>query len=353
MAVPDLLRRLLETPGPSGAEEAPAAVWRGAAAAFADVTTDAMGSSVARIGGTAGGPLLALFGHIDEIGLTVTHADDSGYLSFRIIGGGVPAQALFAQRVEILAADRRVPGVIAARRDPQRGEEKKAVETKDLHIDVGARTRDEALALVRVGDPGVVVADPVELANGLLAARALDNRLGAYVALEAVRRLAGEGGAPGDVAAVATVEEEVGDLLGARTSAYALEPAVALAIDVTSATDVPGGEPENQGEQRLGGGASILRGPGIHRRVFELLRECAEVEGIPYTVEVSMGKSFTDQEGVNVSRAGVPSGVVSMATRYLHTPVEVVELGDVEACVRLVVAFARRLERGVDLRREI
>ena len=343
MPVPHLLRRLLDTPAPSGYEAPAAAVWREAAGAFADVSEDAMGNSYARVGGSGGAPLLALLGHVDEIGLTVTHADENGFIRFRAIGGGVPAEALLAQRVALITHAGPVPGVIAARRDPRRAEEKKAVDIKDLHIDVGARDREEASRLVRTGDPAVIAAPPVELANDRLAARALDNRLGAYVVLEVVRRLAEGESPPGDVVAIATVQEEVGDLLGARTATYALEPGVALIVDVTPATDVPGGDAEDAGEQRLGGGASILRGPGVHTRVYELLARAGDEDGIPYTVEVSTGKSWTDQDAVYVSRAGVPSGVVSVATRYLHMPAEVLDLGDVEACVRLVEAFARRL----------
>jgi putative aminopeptidase FrvX len=145
------------------------------------------------------------------------------------------------------------------------------------------------------------------------------------------------------VVAVATVQEEVGDFLGARTATYRLEPAVALAIDVTPATDVPGGDADESGEQELGGGPSILRGPGVHPRIYDLLVAAAEAEGIAHAVEVSTGRSHTDQDAVYVSRAGVPSGVVSVPTRYVHTPVEVLDLADVEACVRLVEAFARRL----------
>jgi putative aminopeptidase FrvX len=344
VAVPELLRRLLETPSPSGYEAPAAAVWRAAAGAFAEVSEDAMGNSYARVGGAGRAPLLALFGHVDEVGLTVTHVDEHGFVRFRPIGGGVLAQSLVAQRVAVITRDGSVPGVIAARRDPARVEEKKAVEIKDLHIDLGARNRDEARRLVRTGDPAVVAAVPVELANGRLAARALDNRLGAYVVLEALRRLAESGEPPpGDVVAVATVQEEVGDLLGARVAAYSLEPGVALAVDVTVATDVPGGDADAAGEQKLGGGPSILRGPGIHARVHDRLAATADEEGIAYTVEVSTGRSMTDQDGVYVSRAGVPSGVVSVATRYVHTPVELLDLADVEGGVRLVEAFARRL----------
>lgn len=350
VAVPELLRKLLEAPGPSGSESAPVAVWREAASAFAQVTGDAMGNSVARVPGTEGGPLLAIFGHVDEIALAVTHADDAGYLFFRSVGGW-NAQTLVGQRVQILTRDGPVAGVIAPKRDPQKAEEKKRFEIEDLHIDIGARSGDEARGAVRAGDMAVVAGSPVELRNGRLASRAIDNRFGAYVALEVARRVSEAGGSPGDVAAVATVEEEVGDFRGARTAAFALEPAVAIAVDVTHATDVPGGDPKEWGEQKLGGGASILRGPNVAPRLFDLLVETAEADGIPYTVEVSTGKSHTDADAVYVSRTGVPTGVVSTALRYMHTPVEVCDLEDVEGCVRLLVAFAARLKPGTDFAR--
>lgn len=350
VAVPDLLRRLLEAPGPPGSESAPVAVWREAASAFGEVTGDAMGNSVARVRGRDGGPLLALFGHVDEIALVATHAGDAGYLFFRTVGGWNP-QTLVGQRVEILTREGPVAGVIAAKRDPQKLEEKRRFEIDDLHIDIGARDGGEARSVVRTGDMAVVAASPVELRNGRLASRAIDNRFGAYVALEVARRVAEGGGSPGDVAAVATVEEEVGDFRGARTAAFALEPAVAIAVDVTHATDVPGGDAKEWGEQKLGGGASILRGPNVAPRLFDLLVETAEAEGIPYTVEVSAGKSHTDADAVYVSRTGVPTGVVSTALRYMHTPVEVCDLEDVEACVRLLVAFAGRLRPGTDFAR--
>ena len=341
MALPELLQRLLTAPGPSGAEQAPAAVWRDAAAAFAEVGEDAVGNVLARVPGSAGRrPTRALFAHLDEIGLVVTHAADDGTLAVRAVGGGVSPQVLLGQRVELLArGGARVPGVVAARADPQRTKDGKAVEWRDLHVDVGAGGRAAALELVSVGDVGVVAVEPLELAGGRIASRALDDRVGAYVALESLRRVAEAGGAHGDVVAVATVSEEVGDYPGARAAAWSVEPDVAIAVDVTQATDVPGGDPTEQGEQRLGGGASLVRGPGIAPDVFEALRAAAEREGVPYTVEVATGRSWTDADAVAVSRAGIPVGVVSIVTRYLHTPVELVELADVEACVRVLVAF--------------
>ena len=348
MAIPDLLRKLLETPGPTGSEAAAARVWREAAGEFAEVTGDAVGNSMARVSGTADGLRLALFGHLDEIGVTVTHADDKGNLAFRGLGGWNP-QVLLGQRVEILTRDGRVPGVIAAKRVPrQKRDEKKPVEIEDLHIDIGALDADDVWSAVRRGDPAVLAAGPVELRHGRIASRALDNRLGAYIVLESARRVAEAGGAPGDVVAVASVAEEAGDFMGARAASFALEPAVAIAVDVTWASDVPGGDPKEYGEQRLGDGAAIMRGPGASPRLHDLLLETAEAEGIMHCVEVSTGRSHTDADAVVVSRSGVPTGVISIPLRHMHTPGEICDLADVEACVALIAAFAQRLGPDTD-----
>jgi endoglucanase len=346
MSIPATLEQLLSAPGPSGQESPAAQAWRDAARAFGEVSSDVLGSSRVLVPGTGGGPLLAIVGHIDEIALVVTHAGDDGLLAVRPIGGFDP-NVLLGQRLEILTKDGRLPAVVGARKQKRRrGEERKAAEFDDLFLDVGARNGEEARTLVRVGDAALVAGGPLELRNGRVAARALDNRLGCYVALEAARRIAAEGGAPGDVVGLAVVQEEVGDFAGARTSAYDLRPAVAIAVDVTHATDVRGGDPEDEGDHRLGTGAAIMRGPSIHPQIFELLHEAAEAEGIPFSIEISRGHTNTDADAVYLSRVGVATGLVSIPLRYMHTPVEVVDLADVEAVVRLLVAFARRLEPG-------
>ena len=352
MAVPDLLRRLLTAPGPSGYETPATAVWREAASEFAEVTGDPLGSSVARVAGTGGGPLLALLGHIDEIGLLVTHVDEHGFVFFMPVGGTRP-DVVLGQRIELLTRNGSVPGVVGRkwRKRLRAGETPPAVELDDLHVDIGARTREEALGLLQIGDVAVISAEPVELAGGRIASRSLDNRLGAYVALEAARSVAEEGGARGDVAAVAAVQEEVGDYGGARTTVFALDPQVALAIDVTGATDVPEGDPKLDGEARLGAGPIINRGSTVSPKVFDLLVTAAEDEGIAYTVNVSAGETHTDMDAAYASRAGVATGLISLAIRHLHTPGEVVSLNDVEEAIRLVAAFARRLEPGLDFTR--
>src|SRR5436309_2875482 len=207
MPAPELLLALLRARGPSGRREDEAArVWRETAAGFAEVSTDSLGSSFARVG-SGSGPLLAIVGHVDEIGLAVTHVDDAGFVFFRRIGGW-SGEVLVGQRVEILTRGGVVPAVAAPKeREPiARGEEPKRTTMEDLYLDVGARSREETLALVRPGDCAVAVGEPLELPGGRLVSRALDDRVGAYVALEVARRVA-ETAEPADVAAVAAVGE--------------------------------------------------------------------------------------------------------------------------------------------------
>jgi putative aminopeptidase FrvX len=349
MAAPDLLLALLNASGPSGHEEEPARIWREAASQFAEVTSDTMGSSFARVRAGEGAPTLALVGHIDEIGVAVTNIEESGLLSFTTIGGISP-EMLMGQRFEVLTRDGRIPAAISRKRiQPEQVRDRPRPELGDLHMDIGAKDREEAESLVRVGDPGVWVGPPVELPNGRLLSKALDNRLGAYIALESARRVAelreaGSFNAAVDVVAVAAVQEEIG-LYGARTAAYGLDPQVAIAIDVTPATDYPGGDARRAGKIELGMGAMIARGPTLNKHVTDLLGEAAEAEDIPHAWEVYARTTSTDADEIHFTRAGIPTGLLSIPTRYLHSPNEICALEDVESNIRLIVAFAKRLAR--------
>jgi endoglucanase len=287
-------------------------------------------------------------GHIDEIAVVVTHLGDDGLAAVRPGSGWDPA-VMAGQRVDVLARDGAVPGVVAVKQQKRkRGEGRKPVERDDLFLDVGAKDGDELRRLIRPGDNVVWHGAPLALQGNRVASRAFDNRMGCYVALESARRIAEDGGAPGDVIAVAAVQEEVGDFAGSRTVAFSTEPDLAVAIDVTHTTDVRGADPEEEGKVVLGGGPTISRGPSIHEDVFELLYETAEAEGIPLVVEVSpTGSTSTDADAIYLSRAGVPTGVVSVPLRYMHSPIEMLDLDDLERAVQLVVAFARRLEPGM------
>lgn len=345
MSSPDLLTRLLTAPGTPGHEEAPAAVWREAAEEFADeVTVDAVGNSVARVNGNSEHPLLAVVGHIDEIGLLVSHINDKGFLHIVQTGGWDP-QILVGQRVEVLTGSGPVLGVVG--RKPvhvlEGDERKKAVELKGLHVDIGVRDADEAHTLVRVGDPLVITGEPVELRDDRVISRALDNRLGVYVALEVARRVKEAGGGGGPVAGVAAVQEEIGSH-GARAMAYGLQPDLAVVVDVTHATDAPGLSAGELGDHGLGSGPVITRGAIVSRPLNDLLDAAAEATGIECTTEAAGGATRTDADSVHMSRAGVPTAVVSIPLRYMHSPVEMVELGDVEAVIEVIAAMALRLD---------
>jgi putative aminopeptidase FrvX len=345
---PELLDKLLRAGAPSGYEGPAAEVWRDAAS-FAELSTDGIGSSIARVGD--GAPLLAVVGHIDEIGLIITHVDEKGFLWFTSIGGWDP-QILVGQRVEVRGKDGIVPGVVG--RKPihllEADQRKKVVELKGLHIDIGAADRDEAAELIRVGDPVVIAAEPMPVAGERLVSRAMDNRLGAYVALESLRRCNERGGPGGSFAAVAAVQEEIG-LFGARTAAFEVRPDIAVAVDVTHATDAPGIDEKEIGSHPLGSGPVIGRGSTLSPKVFELLVETAGAEGIEYSISASGRGTSTDADVLQISRSGIPTGLVSIPLRYMHSPVEMVDLRDVEATVDLLAAFATRLEADVDLSR--
>ncbi len=196
---------------------------------------------------------------------------------------------------------------------------------------------------MRVGDAGVWDGEPLELPNGRVVSKSIDNRLGAYVVLEAARRVAEAGSARVDVVAVAAVQEELG-YYGARTAAFSLDPDFAIAVDVTYATDVPGADPKVAGKIDVGSGAAIARGPVVNARVSDLLAEIAEAEEIPHTFEILVNRTHTDADALHITRAGVPTGLVSIPLRYMHSPVELVSLDDLEAVIRVVAAFAERLE---------
>jgi putative aminopeptidase FrvX len=345
---PQLLLDLLAARGPSGYEGAPAEVWRGAASKFAQASTDTLGTALAlvpaREAQKAPPQRLLVMGHIDEIGLIVTHIDDEGYLWFRAVGGW-DAQVLVGQRLTVDTKDGPLTAIVGRKpihlqRDK---DEKNVAEIRDMHIDIGARDGDEARKRVRVGDVAVIDCEPAELPNQRLTSRALDNRVGSFVALEAARLVAEKGGAQWELIAVAAAQEEI-TFGGSRTSTYALQPAAAIVVDVTHASDAPGVEVKQSGKHELGSGPVLSRGSTLNHALFELLVDTAEREKIPFTTEASARATGTDADAVHVSRSGVPTALVSVPLRYMHTPVELVQLDDVRACARLIAAAAMRLD---------
>jgi len=348
---PTFLANLLDAIGPSGFEVGAAHVWRMEAETFADsVATDVTGNTLATIN-PDGRPRVMLAGHIDEIGLQVTHIDKDGFLFIDGIGGWDP-QVLVGQRVNILGSSGGVRGVVGKKAIHllKAIERKKASEISQLWVDVGVESLEEATALgLRVGDAMVIDAAMVSLAGDRIASRAIDNRIGAYVVLEALRLLS-KASSTASAVAVATVQEEIGGGAGggARSSAFGLEPDAALVVDVTFSTDVPDIEKRELGEHSLGGGPVLSRGSAIHPVVFERLVEVAEEEGIPYTIQAASRSTRTDADSIYLTRSGVPTGLVSVPNRYMHSPNEMVSLADLESTARLLAAFVSSLDGDTD-----
>jgi putative aminopeptidase FrvX len=339
----EFLKRLLDTPGPSGCEAAAARVWREEAQTFAErVYGDVSGNSVAVINDGAS-PRIMLAGHIDEIGVMVTHIDDDGFVYFEGVGGW-DSQVLVGQRIRLLTRSGDVLGVIGKKPiHLMKDEEKdKVSKIEDLWIDVGAKDRAAAAERgLRVGDAGVIDARVLELGDGLIASRSIDNRIGAFVVLEALRMLA-EKKPAAMVAAVATAQEEIGYFGGgARTSAYALEPQVALVVDVTFASDAPGIEKKEVGEHKLGSGPVITRGSAAHAVLVERLVQVAADHDIPCTLTAAPRFTATDADAIYLTRAGVATAVISVPNRYMHSPNEMVSLSDLTAAARLIAEFCQ------------
>jgi endoglucanase len=289
-----------------------------------------------------------LAGHIDEIGVMVTHVDENGLLRFTGVGGWDP-QVLVGQRVRLSTRGGEMVGVIGKKAihvmEPD--ERKKVSEIKSLWIDVGAKDADEAKEMVRVGDVGVIDQDLVELPNGRIASRSVDNRMGAFVVLEALRLLSEEEGIDAEVVAVACVQEEIG-LYGARGAAFGLDPDAAVAVDVTHATDTPGVSKNENGDHSLGSGPVIKRATNISPVVSEGLIAAAEAEAIPYTLEADSRSTGTDADAIQFARAGIATGLVSCPNRYMHSPNEIVDVQDVENCARVISAYVKTLGADTD-----
>ena len=339
------LKKLLDTAGPSGFEQAPARVWRAEVEGFADeVSADVHGNSVGAVN-PKGKPRLMLAGHIDEIGLQITHIDDDGFLYFSGIGGW-DSQVLVGQRVLLIGRGGPVRGVIGKKavHHLKKEELDKVSKVSDLWIDIGAAGKAEAAERVRVGDAGVLDTAVQEYPNGRVVSRSIDNRIGAYVVAEALRRLAADRPKHAGVFAVATTREEIAwQGGGARTSAAGIDPQVALVVDVTHATDYPGAEKKQAGDHKLGGGVVLSRGSSVSPVVFDLLVECADAEKIPYTMQAAPHDTGTDADAIYNALRGIPTGLVSVPNRYMHSPNEMVAVEDLDRAARLCAAFARRL----------
>lgn len=341
------LQQLVETPSPAGTEVAVAQILRERLGASADeVQTDVMGSVHARLQGQGSGPSVMLAAHMDEIGLMVTYISDEGFLSIAGLGG-VDAAILPGMRVDVHTQDGVLRGVVG--RKPIHlieAEERKQVTSLDkLVIDLGMDGK-AVNKQVRVGDSITFGVGFETFGADMAVSRAFDDKAGVYVAVRVLEELKRAGDAKGDFICAATVQEEVG-VRGAETSAYALQPDVGLAFDVTHATDYPGIDKSKYGSFVCGKGPVIARGPNINPQVFNALVAAAKKEKIPYQIEAEPRVTGTDARAIQVSRGGKACGLISVPLRYMHTPTEVLNLKDLEAAIKLIVRFVRDLEEDM------
>ncbi|MFN8572972.1 MAG: M20/M25/M40 family metallo-hydrolase [Gemmatimonadaceae bacterium] len=342
------LKSLLDCPGPSGYESAPAKLWREEASRFASVERDVMGNSLATVV-PDGSPTILLAGHIDEIGVIVTYVDDQGFLFVGPIGGW-DSQVLVGQRVRLLGRNGDVIGVVGKKpiHLMKPDERDKVSRLTDVWVDIGAASKEEALQLVSIGDPAVIDAPVRELPNRRIVSRSIDNRIGAFVVLEALRRYA-ENPGPARVIAIASTQEEIGHHGGgAVVGAHRVAPTMAIAVDVTFATDHPSVEKKEVGEHKLGAGPVLTRGSVISPVVFGLLRDAAERASIPFTLQGAGRDTSTDADFIHLARGGVATGLVSIPNRYMHSPNEMVALDDVERAAALIAEACRSVTATTD-----
>ena len=319
----ELIKKLTETFGPSGSEEDVMSLVREEISPFVDeVKTDKMGSLIARKDGDGARVMLAA--HADEIGIIITHIDKNGFLRFSTVGG-VSAARLSGIRVAFQGGH---VGTI--------GLEKSGNTIDKMFVDIGATSKEDAESKVSIGDFAVFRQDCVDLGNRLIA-KAMDDRIGCVVLIEVAKRLKAS---PNQVNFVFTVQEEVGTR-GAGTSAFAIEPDLGIAIDVTRTGDTP--EAATM-EVSLGKGPAIkIKDSNViaHPKVKSYLIETAKELGIPYQLEI-LESGGTDAGPMQRSGGGVPAGVVSIPTRYVHSPSEMVDMADVEGAIKLLTAALER-----------
>jgi putative aminopeptidase FrvX len=343
------LKRLLDSPGPSGYESAPASVWREEARAFAaEVTGDVAGNSIAVVN-PKGSPTIMLAGHIDEIGIIVTHIDDEGFVYIQGIGGWDP-QVLVGQRIRFIGRNGPVYGVVGKKPIHliKTEDREKASKMTDLWVDLGVADKAEAEQHLSVADAGVIDARSHDLPNRRLVSRSIDDRIGAFIALEAARRYAERPGAARVVAAATTQEEIAWRGGGALICASQLDAAMAIVIDVTFATDHPGLEKKEVGDHPLGSGPVLARGALISPVVFGLLRRTAEERKVPYTVQAAARDTGTDADAIHIARQGVATALVSIPNRYMHSPNEMVSLDDLDQAATLIAEACRLVDQHTD-----
>lgn len=343
------LKRLLDVPGPSGFETLAGRSWRTEAETFADrVSIDVAGNCMAEIN-PHGSPTILIDGHIDEIGVIVQYVDDDGFIYISPIGGWDP-QVLVGQRIRFIAAGGDVIGVVGRKpvhlmKDVDR---EPAVKMTELWVDIGARNRSEVEARLSVGDPGVIDSRTHDFPGNRIVSRSIDDRIGAFAALEALRRYAANPGTARVVAAATTQEEIAWHGGGAIVATNAIRPTMAIVVDVTHASDSPNMEKKEIGDHRLGGGPVLCRGALLSPVAFELLRAAARARNIPFSVHAVGRETATNADAIHIAQDGVATALVAIPNRYMHSPNEMVSLDDVDHTAELIAEVCRMVDDKTD-----
>ncbi|PLX85076.1 MAG: hydrolase [Desulfuromonas sp.] len=339
-------KELVETPSPSGFEQPAQRIVRRELGGVADeVRTDVMGNVIARIGGQGEDlPRVMLAGHCDEIGFMIRYIDEGGFLYFAPIGG-VDAHLVPGQRVTVHTVGGPVLGVVGKKPihliDPK--DRETVVKFKSQFIDIGVSSREEAEKIVAVGDPATFAVGLERLQGDRVTSRAFDDKMGAFIVARILQEVRRRGPAPVELYGVSTVQEELG-LRGGTTSAYGVNPDVGIAVEVGVATDVPDIDKKEAGETKVGAGPILARGANINPALFELLLRVAREEEIPFQVAGAPRATGTDANVMQVSRGGAATALVSVPLRYMHSPVELLCLADLENTVRLLTGLLYRIE---------
>jgi len=340
----EFLDQLIACPSPSGDEKQIQNLWMDEMRPFVDeIRTDLSGNAYGILNPEAPFKVL-LAGHCDEIAFMVRHIDSNGFISVAKAGGISPKLAL-GNRVRILGSQT-IKGVVTVPAE-HKGGAKGEVKIEDILIDTGASKKEDLEGLVEVGDYIIYDVDHEDLMNDLYAARALDNRTGAFIIGEALKVLSKEEIKVG-VYGVSTVNEET-TMGGAHFAAAQIEPNMAIACDVTFATDAPGSSPAKEGDVKLGGGPVISIGSQINRKVNDLLKAAAKDNDHKLQVELTPTRTGTDADRMRFAGKGIPVALISLPLRYMHSPSEVVSLKDVQAEIDLIVDFIKSLSGQEDL----
>ncbi|MBP7310789.1 MAG: M20/M25/M40 family metallo-hydrolase [Candidatus Cloacimonetes bacterium] len=341
---------LLSVASPSGYEAPAQAITRSYLHGTCDdISGDINGNLIALKKGS-GKYKVMIVGHADEIGFIINYIDESGYLYVKTLGG-FDVNLLPGLRVDIHHQGKIVRGIIGKKpvHMMRGGDDNPKLKIEDLWLDIGAKNKEDALSRVAIGDTITYSSQIEELGGDLIVSKATDNKVGVYIAAAVMKELTGKK-IKANYYAVASVGEET-TMKGSATSAYGIQPDIAIAVDVTFTSDIPGADKRVFGEVALGKGPTLTLGAAMHPAINTRLQELAAKHKIPIQLEIAPGRTGTDADAIHGQRTGTATAVLSIPNRYMHSPNEVISLGDLDNAVKLLVEFVKSIDDKLVLTR--